>query len=291
MRDFHYLEPRTVSEATAMLADHGEEACVFAGGTALILALRQRMMAPGVLVSLGQLEEMRAIRFDPKEGLLIGAMARHNDIARSKIVRQHYPVVAEMAGGLANPQVRNQATIGGNLCYADPSTDPPACLLALGAELTIKGQHGARRIPMDEFNVDYFTVAMEPGEILTQIRLPPPDQEVTTFYRRHLRTPAEHRPVANLALAVRNRGGAFEDVRLIVGAATPAPQLLDGVQDYLSGRSVTAEVAAEAADRAAEEMFPISDGRGDEGFRRQVVRALTRRLVAEAANLDWKETE
>ena len=187
MRDFRFLTPETLSEALAMLGDLGEDACVMAGGTALLLGMRQRMLSPESVVSLHRLEALKAIAFDPAHGLTIGALARHSDVARSPDVQRHYPMLAEMAQRLANPQIRNRATIGGNLCYADPATDPPTCLIALDAEVTLAGPDGTRRLPMRDFSVDYFTTALEPGEILTAIHLPPPDPARTGLYRRLLR--------------------------------------------------------------------------------------------------------
>lgn len=290
MHDFRFVEPATLNEAVKLLVDHEDDACVYAGGTALLLAMRQRMLMPGLVVSLGKLDDLRAITFSPGEGLRIGALARHSDIARSETVQSHYPMLAGMAGGLANPQVRNQGTIGGNLCYADPATDPPSCLIAMGAEVTIAGHDGERRLAMEEFCVDFFTTALEPGEILTEIRLPPPTPDAIGLYRRHLRTPAEHRPVANVALTGRRAGAVLQDVRLVIGAATPTPQILRRVADFLNGREMTPAMATEAAVIAAQDLDPISDGRGDAAFRTQVVQAAVRRIVSEAAGLDWKES-
>ena len=135
MLPFEVETPETLDAALELLGSLEDEACVFAGGTALVIAMRQRMIAPRVVVSLGRLSDLAAIRYSPAEGLHIGALARHAEIARADVVRSHYPVLVQVFSNLANPQVRHQGTIGGNLCYADPATDPPSCLLALGAEV------------------------------------------------------------------------------------------------------------------------------------------------------------
>lgn len=288
MLKFDFLEPASLVEAIGMLADHEDDACVFGGGSALLLAMRQRMMTPSAVVSLGRLDDLRGVSFSATDGLRIGAMTRHAEIARAEAVRTHYPVLAQVFSGLANPQVRNQGTIGGNLCYADPATDPPSCLVALGAEVIIAGPLGERRLAMCEFLVDFFTTALDPGEILTEIRLPPPHPDRVGHYRRMLRTPAEHRPVANAALTVTKRGDAWEDVRLVIGAAVPVAQSMTRAETVLSGRPVTLDLAREAAQIVAEDLNPISDGRGDAAFRTQIVRATTRRVIAEAAGLDWR---
>jgi len=280
MLPFDVERPETLAAALELLDRHDDEACVFAGGTALVIAMRQRMIAPRVVVSLDRLGDLAAIRYSATEGLHIGALARHAEIARAEAVRSHYPVLVQLFSNLANPQVRNQGTIGGNLCYADPATDPPSCLLALGAEVIIAGPMGQRRLPLRSFLVDFFTTALEPGEILVGIRVPPPSPGEHAFYRRHLRTPAEHRPIANVALTFRSEpdDGIWRDVRLVVGAAVP-------------GRRVTLATAREAASLVAEHLEPISDSRGDAAFRTTIVRAAVRRIVAEAAGLDWTEAK
>lgn len=288
MHDFDFLEPTSLAEGLAMLADHGEEALVFAGGTALLLGMRQRLLGPKVLVSLGQLPDLRAITFDPTSGLDIGAMARHTDIAKSEIVQRHYPMLAEMAAGLANRQVRNQGTIGGNLCYADPATDPPSCLIALGGEVVVARPGEERRLAMQDFAADFFMTALEPGEILTRICLPPPRPNAICRYQRHLRTLAEHRPLANVALSAVKNNGTCSEVRLVIGAATPVPQRISQAETFLEGRTITLDTAAEAAELVAKDLQPISDGRGDGEYRRSVVRTAVRRLLADAAGLDWR---
>lgn len=290
MLKFEFLEPENLSEAVKMLMDNGEDACVFAGGSALLLAMRQRMIAPGAVVSLGRLRAMRGVIFSQSHGLRIGAMTPHAEIARSEAVRVHYPVLAQVFSGLANPQIRNQGTIGGNLCYADPATDPPSCLVSLGAEMVITGPMGERHLPIREFLVDFFTTALAPGEILTEIRVPAPRADFVGHYRRYLRTPAAHRPIANVALAMTSRRGIWEDVRLVVGASVPVTQDMTRAAALLNGRSVTMDLADEAASLVVTDLNVISDERGSAAFRTQVVRAATRRIIADAAGLDWKET-
>jgi aerobic carbon-monoxide dehydrogenase medium subunit len=138
MRDFDFLEPQSIMEASEMIASFGDRCRILAGGTALILVLRQRLVSPSHIVSLAKIRELRGITYDPLEGLRIGALTVHTDIARSPLVRQHFPMLADMASRLANPQVRNQGTLGGNLCFGDPATDPPSCLIALDAQVVMR---------------------------------------------------------------------------------------------------------------------------------------------------------
>ena len=223
MREFDFLEPTSVEEASRLLADLGEDVRVIAGGTALMLAMRQRMLAPTHLISVARIERLRGIDFDPVRGLRLGALARHSDIARSPLVRQHAPVLASMAARVANPQVRNQGTIGGNLCYADPSTDPPGCLMALGARVVLGSARGERELSIDEFLLDYFVTALEPDELVLEIFVPPLTAGTQGVYTRYLRTAAEHRPLVSVALVARREGTRCHAPRLVVGASTPIP--------------------------------------------------------------------
>lgn len=289
MREFEFHEPETVQEAVSALANLGDDACVMAGGTALILAMRQRMLVPEAVVSLSRVDELRGIWETSDGGLRIGALTRHSDIARSDTVISHFPMLAQMAAELANPQVRNQGTLGGNLCYADPATDPPAALIAHDAQVDIAGPNGTRRLPMEDFAEDYFTTALEVDEIVTAICLPAPNPGETALYRRHLRTRAEHRPVANIAVAYELNNGTCKNVRLAIGAAVPVSRRLRRVEALLEGEQLSQGLIAEVADMVAADIDPISDGRGQGPFRRRIAATLARRLLAEAAGLDWSE--
>ncbi|CAJ95541.1 Aldehyde, CO, or xanthine dehydrogenase, FAD-binding subunit [Cupriavidus necator] len=281
MRDFAFLEPATVAEASQMLAELGDSCRILAGGTALMLGMRQRMLTPGHLVSLGRLKALRGITFDAREGLRIGALTLHAEVARSPLVQAHYPMLASMASRVANPQVRNQGTIGGNLCYADPATDPPGCLMALGARIVVSGRGGEREIDIEDFLVDYYVTALAPDEIVTQIRVPAPGAGADGRYARFLRTAAEHRPLASVALAVRREGAFCVEARLAVGASTPIPARLRRAEALLAGKAVTAELAEETAAIVAADINAVSDMRGSESYRREMVRVVARRTIAE----------
>ncbi len=190
-------------------------------------------------------------------------------------------MLASMASRVANPQVRNQGTIGGNLCYADPATDPPGCLMALGAQIVLSGPGGERVLPIEDFLVDYYVTALTPGEIVTEIRLPAPAAGADGRYARFLRTAAEHRPLASVALSVRREGAFCVDARLTVGASTPIPARLPRAEALLAGKTVTADLAAEAAEIVAADINAVSDMRGTDDFRRHIVRTVARRTIAE----------
>ncbi len=289
MRDFDYLEPTSIDEASHMLADLGDDCRAIAGGTALMLGMRQRMLTPTHLVSLARLDQLRGIDFDDRNGLRIGALSRHADVANSPVVRAHYPVLASMASRVANPQVRNQGTIGGNLCYADPSTDPPGCLMALDAKVVLGSARGERVLSIEEFLVDYYVTALEPDEMVVEIRVPPLTAGTSGVYSRFLRTAAEHRPLASVAFIARREGALCREARLAVGASTPIPTRLRRAEAFLEGRMVTADIAAEVADIVAADIEPVSDTRGSADFRRDMVRVVARRTVAELFGIELHE--
>ena len=282
MKDFDYLEPQSIAEASEMMLAH-PGGSVMAGGTALMLALRQRMVTPSHVISLRGLRELRGITYTPDEGLRIGALALHAEMARSPLVRQHAPILADMASRLANPQVRNQGTIGGNLCYGDPATDPPSCLLALNADVVLRSAHGTRVLKVDQFATDYFVTALAPGELVSEIRIPPSTFNAG-YHARFLRTAAEHRPLVNFAINLRKQGDVCEDVRMVVGASTRVPTRLRKAEDLMKGKAITARLAAEVAELGASEIDPISDLRGEGGFRRDMARAVCRRTIEDLFN-------
>ncbi|HSW16214.1 MAG TPA: xanthine dehydrogenase family protein subunit M [Ramlibacter sp.] len=289
MRDFEFLEPRSVPEASRMLADLGDDCRVMAGGTALMLAMRQRMLMPTHVVSAARVEGLRGVVFDPRKGLRIGALTKHAELARSEVVRQHYPMLAAMAAQVANPQVRNQGTLGGNLCYADPATDPPGCLLAHGAQVVLGSARGERVLAIEDFLVDYYVTALEPDELVVEIRVPAPLPDQAGQYTRFLRTAAEHRPLVNVSLMTRRDGALCREARLIVGASVAVPGRVTRAEEFLRGKTVTAAVAAQAADIVAADIAPISDVRGSGEFRREMVRVVARRTIAGLFGLAGEE--
>lgn len=283
MRDFEFLEPATLAQASSTIAELGDDCRVIAGGTALMLAMRQRMLNPTHLVSLGKLDVLRGIAFDSSRGLRIGALTKHAEVAGSELVQQHYPMLAQMANNMANPQVRNQGTIGGNLCYADPATDPPACLMALDAQVVLSGVKAQRTLSIKEFLVDYYSTALRPDEVVVEVRVPPP--RGVGHYVRYLRTAAEHRPLVNVAVGCIKEAGYFHEARIVVGASTAVPTRFARAEEYLQGKSLTRETAVEAARIVAADVEPISDLRGTGEYRREVVQVMVRRALFELIGL------
>jgi len=285
MLDFEFLEPDSVAEASRLVGELGDDCRVIAGGTALMLAMRQRMLTPTHLVSVAHLPGLRTITADGQGWLRIGALCTHAEVAGSPLIRAQWPMLASMASRMANPQVRHQGTLGGNLCYADPATDPPGCLLALDAQVVLARGRGERVLPLCDFLVDYYTTALQGDELLTEIRVPPLPEAASGLYTRHLRTAAEHRPLVSVALLVRHQGAACTEARIAIGASTPIPTRVPRAEAYLAGRTVTRQVAAEAAAIVAADITPVDDARGSADYRRHIVQVVARRSIAQLFGL------
>ena len=288
MRDFDFLQPSTVREASRMLADLGDECRVMAGGTALMLVMRQRMLNPSHIISVQDIPELQGIGWDATSGLRIGALSRHTDIAQSELVRQHHPMLAQMAAQVANPQVRNQGTIGGNLCYGDPSTDPPGALMALGAQVLLASARGERVLSMEDFLLDYFSTAIAPDELVVAVQVPPAADHTQARYTRFKRTAAEHRPLASVSAVAQIRQGLCTQVRLVVGASVAVPRRVSQAEQFLEGRRLDADTIEQAARLVADGIEPISDLRGSADYRREMVRISAKRTL-ESLLQDTKE--
>ena len=280
MVDFDWLTPTCVTDACSLAAQCGDDARFMAGGTALMLALRQRLVSPRALISLAGLPELKGLGWDDTKGLRIGALTLHDELARYPAVAEHYPMLAHLARNMANPQVRHQGTVGGNLCYGDPSTDPPTGLLVWDAEVEVASARASRSMPLRDFLVDYFTTALAPDELLVAVHLPRPSADTRSRYARHMHTAAQHRPLATVATLARVSGGQCAELRLAVGASSVVPRRLSRAEAVLTGRVPTPALVAEAADTAAQELDALDDARGSAEFRRTIVRVVVRRELA-----------
>jgi carbon-monoxide dehydrogenase medium subunit len=220
------------------------------------------------------------IEYDDRNGLRIGALTRHATVAEAPAIKTHYPMLAAMAAQVAHPQIRNMGTLGGNLCYADPATDPPTCLMALQARVVAVSSQGERVINLDEFYTDYYETALGPDEVVTEIQVPPLPAKACGAYTRFLRTPADHRPLVGLAVVARRERNVCTGARIAIGASTPIPVCARKAQEFLDGKSISEDVLTEAADLVAAEISPVSDLRGSAEYRREMVRVVARRTFA-----------
>ena len=278
---FDYHAPGTLDEAVALLERLGDEAKVLSGGQSLLPLLKLRLGDAGHLVDIGRIPGLTGIS-EADGYLCIGGATREADLERSDLVREKYPILLDTAAVIADPLVRNRATVGGNLAHGDPANDHPATMLALGAEVVARGPGGERTIPVTQFFTGLFVTALAPAEILTEIRIPVPPPRSGGAYVKLERKVGDFATAA--AAAQVTLGGAGEIARVGIGLtnAGPTPIKATAAEEYLQGRQPDAEAVAEAARLASEAASPSADRRGSAEYKRDMARVLTGRAVTRA---------
>ena len=277
---FEYVAPATVEEALSLLAQHGDDAKIIAGGQSLLPVLRMRLNVPSVLVDLGRVESLRGVR-DDGDAIVIGAMTTHHDVQHDPLVKEHALLLSKAETEVADPQVRHRGTFGGALAHADPAGDLGAPALALDAELVVAGQNGTRTIAATDFFVDLFTTAMEENEILTEIRVPK-RSGWGAHYEKFVRV-AHQWPIVAVAAAVKVDGGTISEARVGLTNMGSTPLRARAVEEALVGQQATEDAVRQAAASAAEGTHPPSDLNGDADYRKHLATVLTRRAVLAAA--------
>ena len=272
--NFDYKRPSTVDEAIALLAQHGDAAKVLAGGHSLIPAMKLRLAQPSVVVDIGRIEGLSYVR-DARRAIAIGAMATHREIETSALLRDRSPLLAETAGHIGDLQVRNKGTIGGSLAHADPAADYPAAILALDAEIDLAGPRGRRTVKASAFFVDLLQTALEPNEIIVEVRVPATAKSVA--YEK-TEQKASGFALAGAAVVVGQEG-----IRVgITGVAAKAYRASE-VERLLAGqRAPTPQAIALAASHAADGVDPLSDIHASAVFRAHLAEVNTRRAIERA---------
>ena len=281
IRPFELHQPDTLVEALALLGQFGgDDVHLMAGGTSLVLLMNLGLVEPTRVVSLRRVTELHGIQARPDGGLEIRALATHRQGELAAEVRAYCPALATTFGHVATVRIRNQGTIGGNVAHADPAQDPPPMLIALDAEVVLTSQSGERVVPLDTFFVDYLTTTLQPGEVLTSIRLPqlPPSTRAT--YEKFL--PRSHDDYATVSVAATMRfdpDGRCADVRVALGGAAGIPIHARAVEDALRGESPTDQRIAEAAALVLDLVDPPDDARGSSAYKRRMARVWTERAL------------
>jgi aerobic carbon-monoxide dehydrogenase medium subunit len=283
MRQFELLEPRSLAEACSALAAD-RDAKPVAGGTALLTVIKQRLLLPKSLVNLKKIRDGSAISFDPHRGVRIGALATINEIETSPLVRSHYPALAEACHVVANIRIRNMATIGGNLAHGDYQSDPPTVLAALNAAVEITSRRGTREMNLSEFQRGSYETALEPGELITAISIPPLARGYNGVYIKFTTGSSEERPCAGVAALARLENGICRDLRLAIGAVSPRPIRITAGEEMARGQNLRAELIDRIAAEAARAIDSIEDVRGPADYKRHLVGVLVRRALTALAN-------
>ncbi|HEX6899043.1 MAG TPA: xanthine dehydrogenase family protein subunit M [Thermoanaerobaculia bacterium] len=278
---FDYHAPQTLEEALALLQTHRDDVKVLSGGQSLLPLLKLRLSAAGHLVDIGRIPGLEYIE-EQDGSLRIGGRTRESALENSQLIRTRYPLLADTADVIADPLVRNLATVGGNLAHGDPANDHPATMLACRAEVVATGPNGSRTIPIDDFFLGLFTTALEPDEILTEIRIPLPPARTGGAYVKLERKVGDFATAAAAAQVTLSAGGEVEKVGIGLTNAGPVPLRAADAENYLTGKQPTAEAIAEAARLAASIALPNADRRGAVEYKREMARVLTGRALTRA---------
>ena len=285
MRRFEYFAPQSLAEAIALFGEKGEGGRALAGGTDIVPQIKEggKIPMPSYIVSLRRLPELRGIEFSESNGLRIGAAVTMAELAESPVVGERYRALADGAGVVGSTQTMNMATIGGNVCNAAPSADTAPALLGYEAVAVIAGPDGERELPLAEFWRGPSATALQPGELLRELRLPAPPASTGGVYVRQ--TPRKQMDIAVVGVAVLLTldGDHVQRARVALAAVAPTVIRAPEAEAALEGQPASESVFAKAAEAAAAEARPISDQRGSAEFRRHLVWVTTERCLHEAA--------
>ncbi len=278
---FAYFAPATVDEALALLARHGGDAKPLAGGQSLIPAMNFRLARPAVLVDLNRIAELAYVRAD--SGVSIGAMTRQRAVERSDVVARAAPLLAEAMPSIAHAQIRNRGTVVGSIAHADPSAELPAVMLALDARFQVKSSTGERSIPAGEFFKGMLETALEPGELLVEIAVPPLPARSGTAFLEMARRHGDYALVGVAAVVTLDPRGRCKTARLSMLSVGDGPVRATEAEKVLAGQTPSEELLRAAADAAAtRDVDPPSDIHASAAYRRQLVAVLTRRALGRA---------
>ena len=310
---FEYLHPDTLNEASSLLSQCGKKARLMAGGTDILVKMKQRRLVPPYLINLKGIPGLDYVRYEEGKGLHIGALASIESLKSSMIVRTRFPMLHQAAAYMATVEIRNRATLVGNICNGSPSAETAPALIALGAEAWIVGQAGKRSVAVEDFFVGPGSTALGPGELVAEVFVPEPPLGSGGAYDKYSLRRMDVAVVGAAALVIPNRGTApasgphagaatggsaggagsgrpgdpvtpaiIDDIRIVLSAVAPTPIRVRGAEAVLRGKSPSLALIEEAARAAAEESRPITDIRGSAELRKTMVPVMTTRVILQA---------
>ena len=279
MKRFNYCQPQSLKEAYSLMDKAAGSAKYIAGGTDILWRIRQKAVVPDELISLRGIEGLRGIHHNG--GLFLGGMTLFRDIERDPAVARDYPALEQAASLLATPQIRNMATIGGNLCNAAPSADAAPPLLVMGAVLVLEGPGGQREVPIEQFFKGPGQTVMNHNEVLTQIRIPKLEPHTGSAFLKVGRLKQDI-AVVNAAALVVMEGKICRKCRVAFGAVAPVPLRLKGAEKIVEGEEIGPALLDRVADMAEKEISPISDVRSTDEYRRVMSRILAKEAIKKA---------
>lgn len=273
MREFEFLQPKSIAEAIAMRVEHGDRLVVYNGGTDIVIQLRDRLIAPDYVMDVKKIPGLHEITFSEKEGLFIGACVTMNEIGGNEAVRAHYPFLAEAALSVGSKQVRNRATSVGNIVNASPLCDTGTPLYAADAVMCLEGPNGKREVPIREFITFVRRTVLQKDEIVTGIKVPY-DKDLHGIF-----TKVARRREVDLSTICATVARSGNEWKLAFGAVAPTPVRLPKTEELLRGKEITEALIDEAAKLARTEVSPIDDVRASKEYRLDVVEVIVRRSL------------
>ncbi len=281
-QSFQYESPGTIADAIALLEKHGDEAKILSGGHSLIPMMKLRFATPEYLIDINGIPGLSYIR-EEKGTVKIGALSREAEIEHSDLLKKHFPIFADVTKLIADPQVRNRGTIGGNLAHGDAANDHPAVMMALHATVIATGSGGSRSIPIDEFFFGFYSTALKQNEILTEIQIPVPPAGTGSAYHKLERKVGDY-ATAGVAVQLTVDGkGVCKAIGIGLTNVNPIPLRAVRSEQALLGKVLNGENIALAAQFASEDCNPSADLRGSEEYKRAMVAVLVKRMVLKAA--------
>ena len=282
MIDFEYHAPTSLDQVFDLLEQYGDDSRVMAGGTALVIQMKQLLSQPGHVIGMRRVGGLNSIESTP-EGLMIGALCTQRQIENSELVAKELPLIADTFRKVATPRIRNMATIGGGLVNGDPNQDPPPSLIALGASAVMTSKSGERVVPLEEFFIDYYETDVQPGEILTSVLVPHAPAGSGSVYLKFLPRTADDYGTVNVASVVsKEPDGTCKDVRIVLGAAGVTPIRATNAEDALRGKPLTDENIRAAAALVKDAVDPLEDFRGSAEYKTDMAEVFARRAVEQA---------
>jgi carbon-monoxide dehydrogenase medium subunit len=288
MNPFAYHTPETQEEVLALLHEHGDEAKLMAGGTALVIMMKQRLVLPETLISLHRLRGLSEVQ-ETNGVVQLGALLTHRAAETSPVVRTRLPVLADTYHHVATVRIRNVATVGGGLAHADPNQDPPVTLLALDARVQLASVQGSREVPLDSFFTDYYETVLRPDEFLTAVRIPVPQPHTGSAHVKFLPRTADDYATVGVAASVRldPARGTCQDCRIAMGSVGSTPLRAVQAEGVVRGQRLTPELLREAGAVAQQQTDPISDTRGSAEYKRAMAGVFVRRALEQA----WQQAQ
>lgn len=277
---FEYVTPRTLDEACSLLAEHPKEALALAGGTDLLVKMKQRRIVPQYLVNLRAISGMDYIKYDENDGLRIGALSTIQSLKNSITVKRHCKILAQAAGVESSVQIRNVATLGGNIANASPAADAPLVLIVLGASLLLARSGGQREVLLEDFFVGPGKTVLQTGEIIREIHVPPLPPRTGGAYLKHALRRTDI-AIVSAAVVLTLADDLCNGIKIGLGSVAPTAFRARKAEGLLTGKKITEELADAAAQAAVDESHPIDDIRGYAEYRAKTVLGITKQAIME----------